>query len=144
MATALKIIERAFSKIGVKAAETPLQPSEINDGLDVLNDMLATWGATGVLKGVDPVMNATDEVKAPRYSLWAIKANVAILLAGEYGIQVSQAMANDAVSSLQQMTMAQIDMSDIPFPSTLPVGSGNYDGMGVEEDFFSIDNTQNF
>jgi hypothetical protein len=144
MTTALQIIKRAFAKVGIRAAETPLQASEINDGVDVLNDMLATWGATGVLKGVDPVMNATDEVKAPRYAIWAIKANVAILIAGEYGIEVSRSLANDATSSLAQMLSVEIDMTNMPFPSTLPRGSGNYWGVGWEDSFFPADNTQNF
>jgi len=40
--TAGEVVERAFSKIGVKVAEQALQPEEIQDGLDALNLFLKT------------------------------------------------------------------------------------------------------
>ncbi len=45
---ARKIVERAFSKIGVKKAEQPLEADEFQDGIDSLNLMLATWRADGL------------------------------------------------------------------------------------------------
>jgi hypothetical protein len=146
MATARHIIERAFSKIGIRAAETPLQASEIEDGRDVLNDLLKSWDATGTLKGVPPVDDVENVLEAPPYSHWALKANVAILLAGEYGIVVSQAIANDAVKSLAEMVKASINLRDIKFPSTLPRGSGNSGAyrVGYEREFFAEDDNPNF
>jgi len=41
--TAGEVVERAFSKIGVKVAEQALQASEIQDGLFELNTMLKAW-----------------------------------------------------------------------------------------------------
>ena len=146
MTTARKIIERAFSKAGIRAAETPLEASEISDGLDVLNDMLVSWDATNTLKGVPPVMNADDELAAPRYAIGAIKANVAILIAGEYGITVTQSMAYDASNSLSELVKASINLRGIEYPSTLPVGSGNRDefGDGYDRKYFPEDKTLNF
>lgn len=46
--TALQVINSAFSKIGVKAAEQPLQASEMQDGIDSLNLMLKAWQAQGL------------------------------------------------------------------------------------------------
>ena len=45
---ARKIVERAFSKIGFKKAEQPLEADEFQDGIDSLNLMLATWRADGL------------------------------------------------------------------------------------------------
>ena len=143
MITALKIIERAFAKCGIRAAETPLQASEVADGLDILNDLIASWGATATLKGVDPVKNATDNVNAPRHSWRALKANLAIEIATEYGIEVSQGLAFNASNSLSEMVKAEIDLRNINFPSTLPMGSGNYFGSGYD-DFFPEDQAENF
>jgi hypothetical protein len=84
MTTAQHIINRAYSKVGIKAAETPLQATEVQDGLDVLNDLLAEWDATGILKGVSPVKLASDIVEAPRHADGALKAVLAIRLANEY------------------------------------------------------------
>lgn len=146
MATARKILERAFSKIGVRAAETPLTAAEISDGLDVLNDLISTWDATGTLKGVAPVIDVSADLKEPRYATWALKANVAILLAGEYGIPVSQALAVDASSSKSEMVKASMNLQDLEFPSTLPIGSGNRDeyGTGYDRDFFPENSKRNF
>ena len=46
--TALQIVDKAFSKIGVKASEQPLQAPEIQDGLDTLNLMIKAWGSQGL------------------------------------------------------------------------------------------------
>ncbi len=45
---ARKIVERAFSKIGVKKAEQPLEDDEFQDGIDSLNLMLATFRTDGL------------------------------------------------------------------------------------------------
>ena len=144
MSTGRQILTRAFSKAGVKVSEAPLTASEIEDGLDLLNDLLSTWDATGTLKGVPPIAEVDDIVKAPRHALWALKANVAILLAGEYGIQVSQAMANDATSSMREMVKASIDLSNVEYPDSLPSGSGNINTDYADEDFFPSNTKINF
>lgn len=46
--TALDIINQAFSKIGVKAAEQALQAQETQDGLDSLNLMVKAWQGQGL------------------------------------------------------------------------------------------------
>lgn len=146
MSTAQKILDRAFTKNGIRAAETPLTPSEISDGLDVLNDLLASWDSTGVLKGITPVMDVSEDLMEPRYSTWAIKTHVAAILAGEYGVQVTQALAADVVNSMNSMLSASINLQDLEFPSTLPIGSGNRNlyGEGFDRDFFREDQKRNF
>lgn len=141
-----KILERAFSKINIRSAETALSSSEIEDGLDVLNDLLSTWDATGTLKGVAPIQDVGEDLKEPRYATWALKANIAILLAGEYGIEVTRALANDASQSLTELIKASINLQDLEYPSTLPIGSGNRDdyGYGYDRDFFPEDKKRNF
>jgi len=146
MATARKILERSFSMAGIRAAETPLTAAEIADGLDLMNDLLSLWDATGTLKGVAPVMGADDEVNADRHELYAIKSNVAIGLAGEYGIPVNQSLAHNANTALSGLVSANINLRDIKYPSTLPVGSGNRDefGTGYDRDFFPENEKENF
>jgi len=46
--TAQTIVQKAFSKIGVKVAEQDLQPHEYQDGQDALNLMIKSWGAQGL------------------------------------------------------------------------------------------------
>lgn len=125
MATALHIIERAFSKAEIRASETPLEASEVQDALDLLNDMLSEWDNTGLLKGAEPVDSIDSVVDVPRYSEGAIKANLAIRLAGEYGKEVTQSMAFNATDSVANLVKASVNFADVSFPATLPVGSGN-------------------
>ena len=114
----------------------------MDDGLDILNDLLATWGQTGVLPEASPVADVDDVVDVPRIADPALKANVALILATEYGIDVTMGMANDATQSLSNLVKSNTNMSVIPFPSTLPVGSGN--SKLWDEDFFPEDETPNF
>lgn len=146
MSTARRIIERAFSKNGIRGAETEISPSEISDGLDVLNDLLAQWDSTGVLKGIPPVQDVDTELMEPRYSTAALKAQVAVIIAGEYGIPVSTALAQDLTGSLNSMLSANTDLQNLEFPSTLPIGSGNRDeyGTGYDRDFFPENSKRNF
>lgn len=46
--TAGQIIDKAFSKIGVKTSEQALQAEEFQDGIDALNMMIKAWGARGL------------------------------------------------------------------------------------------------
>lgn len=146
MATVLKIIERAFSKAGIKPAETPLSAAEIEDGIDALNDMLSAWNATGLLEGVDLAANPGDAFEAPRESLWMIKANLALTLAGEYAINPSQMMLEDARNSMSSWIKSSVQLRQLNFPGTLPRGSGNQwqEDTGWYRDFFPEDEKENF
>jgi hypothetical protein len=146
MTTALKLIERGFQKAGIKAAEKPLKASEIADGLDVLNDILNSWNATGVLKGIGPVEDTDKDLLEPDYASWALKATLAVMIAGEYGIEITQAMAADKTESMNALISATADLNNTEYPSTLPIGSGNRDqyGYGYDRDFFPENDKENF
>lgn len=146
MTTARRMIERAFSKAGIKPAESPLSDSEYQDGLDVLNDMLALWDANSVLEGVPLMDNTEDTVDCPRYAEGAIKAGLAIAIAGEYDRAVTQAMAADWTDKFEGLVAANTDLSSIDFPDTLPIGSGNRDSYYsyVDDVFFPQNKVRNF
>ena len=46
--TAIEVVNKAFSKIGVKVAEQALTDDELQDGIDTLNLMIKSWGAQGL------------------------------------------------------------------------------------------------
>ncbi len=145
MATAESFIKRALTKLGVRAAESPIQPEEIQDGLDLLNDMLSEWENSGVTMGFLPVENASDEVRVPRNAHSAIKANLAVRSASEYGRVVQQALALEASQSFDNLMISLSDIGDVNYPSTLPTGSGNEcDSFGNLRRFFPEDQDENF
>lgn len=143
MATAADIINRAFSYIGVRASETPLEAAEIQDGLDSLNDLLAAWDATGTLKGGAPVLSTTDTLNIPRYAEGALKYALAAMLAGEYQVALSPAIVASGQMMMNEMVKASMNLK-VEYPSTLPLGSGNQtdaEDFGV---FFPDNTSDNF
>lgn len=87
MAIVSKIIERAFRKIGVKAADEALTADQLEAGLDALNEMLAGWQLHGINVSVYD-MQATDPFPlAPRFEESVIYM-LAARLSPEYVVPV--------------------------------------------------------
>lgn len=124
MTTALKIIQRAFQKATIKAAETPLTDSEVEDGLDALNDLLSRWDATGTLPGIARVADVNTDLLEPEYATGALKAKLATIMCGEYALPVSQGLAVDVSEAVRDMITAQANLGDVAYPSSLPRGPG--------------------
>jgi P22 tail accessory factor len=141
---AKKIIERAFSKAGIKTAEEPLTATEIVDGLEELNDLIESWNGDETLDGVPLVDDPDDEIKCTRQQAAALKANLTPILASEYEMPVTQSMIIDADDKLNSLIAATLDFTKIPYPSTLPMGSGNDTGYGIDNEYFDDDKERNF
>lgn len=125
MATAGSFVSRALQKIGVRTAETPIEATEMQDGLDALNDMLISWEMSGLVLGFSPVADADDEVRVPRFAHAAIKAELAIVLGPEYSKPADQVLVLEAKARKDELLTAVITIGDVEYPSTLPLGSGN-------------------
>ena len=143
MATANKILTRAFSRAGIRDAESAIEPNEIQDGLDLLNDMGSNWEQIHHL-GFSPVANVTDEVRIPRYANEAFIDSLAIKLCTEFSKPVSPSLAGSAKMSLSGMLVANVNLSDVDMPSTLPLGSGNHCDDGDDSRFFAQKDKVNF
>lgn len=142
MTTALKIIQRAFSKIGVLAAETPLTSAELDDGLEELNDIISEWTATGILTGISPTYDADTDLQEDRTVRSALINELAPRLCAEYGVQISQAMAQSAFRSFNAMVASNWNL-DPEYPDTLPTGSGNCSEW-FDDIFFDQNSKDNF
>lgn len=144
MATAQHFIDRAMSRIGVKTAEIVLEASEAQTGLDLLNDMLASWEFVTPM-GFVPVANLTDEVRAERGFNGAIIDNLAIYAAPEFQKQPNAALVATAVALREQMMVQLVDIGEVSYPSTLPLGSGNQcSDVDLDRRFFPADDKVNF
>jgi len=145
MATASHFITRALIRLGVKTAEAPLEPSELQDGLDLLNDLMALWGVDGTLPGAAPVADAQDELRAPRYAHAAIIPHLAILMAPEYSKTVELALAAAAEDAMNGLLRLTVNIGEVEYPSTLPIGSGNEcSNFNIERRFFPENTKENF
>ena len=145
MATATKIVTRALTRLGIKASETAIEPEELQDGLDLLNDMLSNWEEAGYNLGFSPVSNLTGEVRIPRGANQAVIDSLAIMMAPEYSRPISPALVASAKLSFANMVSANVFIGDVDYPSTLPRGSGNQcDDTWFDETFFPEKDKRNF
>lgn len=141
------IIRRAFQKAGIKPAESTLEANELEDGLDTLRDMLNAWNAAGKLIGAQTPEDVNEELRVPNYALGAIKANLAIMLAGEYNLPITAVLAGEAEMMSRDLATAQNsrDSLDVLLPPTLPIGSGNSTQYVSDDiDFFPEQPLKNF
>ncbi len=124
MATANDVIVRAFTMAGIRASETPLTADELADGLDLLNDLASEWGTSSVIPGFAPVENVGDDLRIPRQAYGAVKAELAVRIAPEFGKPVTIGMIRNQEESMSAMLRATMDL-EVRLPDTLPIGSGN-------------------
>ena len=125
MATASYFVIKALTRLGIRASETSLQADEMQDGLDMLNDMLIEWEENGPQLGFSPIAGVSDEVRIPRGANKAVYDNLAIIIATDYSRIVSPALAKSADDSLKNLLSTNITIGDVDMPATLPLGSGN-------------------
>ncbi len=144
MTTYLKVLQGAFLDIGVKAAESPLSPSEISDGLTELNDMLAEWDLVDIIKGIEPDEDAGIDMMEPRGWTGGIRANVAVRLAGQYERPVTQSLAVKASRGYNAIVISQYNQQDYELPDTLPTGQGNCNTAWIDDEFFPTNSKRNF
>lgn len=122
--TVLDIVTGALQLLEVRVAESGVTASEGQDGLTSLNDMLNEWNVDGIDVGFESLDDTADEVFLDLGSIGAIKANLAIYIAGEYGRTPSAAVVKRAKRGKKSLR-ASIPLNTSQFPDTLPIGSGN-------------------
>lgn len=125
MTTMRVLVEDAFEEIGVKTAEVPLTNDELQSGIRRCNDMLLEWDDIGIIVGYSEVLNGDDTVNVERNAVAAVKYNLAIRLAPSYQKLVGAALAALASGTIEVLMASSTDLSNIAYPDTLPLGSGN-------------------
>ncbi len=146
MTTALDIITGAFDNAGLLASETPLTTSEVTDGLKELNDMLASWEASGVRIAATPVELSSDEVRIPRGAVQHAKCQLAKQLLPIYKQTMPPELALKINDAHVLFSRAVSVIGPVAFPSTLPRGSGSegcQDGW-LDNKFFRHSKKENF
>lgn len=103
--------------------------AEAATNLPALNHMMARWEEDGVSVGWVPVTNTASTVTAPDSALEGIAANLAVVLAPEYGVTPSEVVAGMADSGYRALqrdsirdTIESVEMTHIP-----GTDAGSYD-----------------
>ena len=122
--TVTEIVSGALKLLEVKTAESAVTAEEVQDGLSALNDMMNEWNVDGINIGYETLDDADDELFVILGSIGAIKANLAVYIAPEYGRVVTDSLALRAKRSKRSLRAA-IPLAHSQYPDTLPIGSGN-------------------
>lgn len=145
MATGADVIKGALRRLQVIEDETPIEASEINDGLEDLND----WGSAhevGFLElGFVPLDQPADTINIPFQALGYFKDQLALYMAGQYGAPIPQSLVLSADKTLKYALNAFQRPTDVAYPDTLPIGSGNEcDFEDFDRRFFEQNQNENF
>ncbi len=130
--TVTQIVTGALMLLEIRVAESQVTPAEAEDGLASLNDMMNEWNVDGINVGYETLQNIEDILHVDLGSIGAIKANLAVYIAPEYGKAVSQALAMRAKVGKRSLR-ASIPINPSQYPDTLPIGSGNEDNTSTSD-----------
>ncbi len=125
MKTAIDIINRAASKIGVKRSGIDLTDDEISDAISELNNLMVEADAGGTKLGYTIVSSQTDEITTPDWTYGAMESNLAVRIAPEYEVTVSNELAVQASETWKIVLKRTVELGAVNYPTTLPIGSGN-------------------
>jgi P22 tail accessory factor len=137
MSTAGDIIERAFKRILVGGADAAPEADEYADALADLNSMMAGFEANGIRLGYTEVDNVSDNVTIPSAAILGVVSNLAVTIAPDYGGTVSPILADQARSGMNTLRKLGCPRIRTSFPNTLPMGSGNMEYGGWDDEYFA-------
>ncbi len=145
MTTAADIIKGSLRRLQIIGSETTIEPDEISDGLEDLNDWAIGIEHGKIALGFAPVNLSSDTVNIPREAVGMYKDNLAIYMGGQYGTPISQSLAKSAEDSMALVLNMFQGSIDVAYPDTLPIGTGNECDLLVEDQrFFNNNNEDNF
>lgn len=126
MTTKREIVGSAFAELGIGNWEFDLQPDEIQDAVNRLDAMMARWSSEGVRIGYNGTSNDPDtDSGVPDVALEAIRCNLALRLSPSFGRQVNPMTSMLAAEGYSYLVAYFMTVPQRPYPSTLPLGSGN-------------------
>jgi hypothetical protein len=129
--TKRQLVRQAFSVIGLASYDFDLQAEQLQNGLYLLDSMMATWNAKGVLLSY-PIPTSPedsdldDESNVPDRANEAIYSNLALRIAPTLGKQVSQDLKSQAWYAYNGLlSWAKSRPREMSLPETMPSGAGN-------------------
>lgn len=125
METAQSIILDALQEILVQASEMPLEAADFQTARRYLNRMMSSTPFEGL--GFTQVTNPDDVVTIPDAAIEGVIFNLAKRLLTTYDMPLTNELAMNARTSLQEIYRLTSGDTITAFPCTLPTGSGNDD-----------------
>ncbi len=137
--SALKIIKDAMSKINMYPDEASIPASEAEHIKRALNFMMADWETKGWKLGFTEIDSTSEPVTVPNGALKAIIYNLAAEISPDYNEgEVSMQVGRIAKASLNTIRRMTVKLPVVALPDTLPIGSGNYDGIAYTDNYYGL------
>lgn len=136
MATVAQVIKASLQRILVQASEAPLEADEYQDAIFAMNNYMLALDADGIQLGYTEVDSLGDQVTIPTGALRGLIANLAIEVSPDYDGVITPGLQLAAAEGLKTMRKLGQRMGQTAYPSTLPIGSGNYDDTFIDFHFY--------
>lgn len=129
------IIKDAFSLLTIRAAEEPLESTDAQLAIRVLNRMMAALAARGINLGFTEIENLSSEMTVPDGALDPITAILAQKLQPHYfSTPIQMGLAISISEGMRTLIQMAIEVGETEVSGNLPCGSG----------IDTPDNTQHF
>ena len=141
MATAQQVIKAAFQALLIQDSEAPLEPSEYQDAIFTLNNMMADLAVKNVSLSWTTVTALTDTLSVVGGVIEGIIANLALKLAPDYDIPITPALALRAKEGMRTLLIQGYTLTESAYPGTLPKGSGNFTSTHNNQKYYTDQNS---
>lgn len=125
--TKIELVNGAYNKLRISGLTSSPEPEEVQDGLDMLEAMMAEFKSRNICSSYvaeedpTPTLNSRLEKKYENACEW----NLAVRLAPLFGKEPSMQMMNQARQSLSNWSARSAKVNMINPPNRMPRGNGN-------------------
>lgn len=133
-------VTKAFAKVGLAEYAFDLQPEQLQEALEILDSMMATWDGKGIRVGwsipnAEGESSLDDQVDVPYFAREAIFLQAGIRLGPNFGKTISAEHKLNAKLALDDLMCFTARPVPQQFPDTMPSGAGNKPWRTVDNPF---------
>ena len=136
MATVAQVAKASLQRILVQSDEAPLEPSEYQDFIFAMKNLMLDLDAKGINLGYTEVSNLGDTITIPHSCVRGLVAMMAIEVAPDYNRPIPESLTVQAVSGMRTFRRVGTTLRQTEYPSTLPRGSGNSNDTFNDSHFY--------
>lgn len=137
MEKAETVIKDILLEVLAQSADQSVSGIDSNTCIRYMNRFMAEMAILGASLGYTNITSSSQDVTIEDAGMSGLIFNTALRLCNSYDIPISQSLAMSASDSKQIMLLASNKQRPTQMPSTMPLGSGNYDQMyGVTDHFY--------
>lgn len=125
MTTKREILGQALEELGIADYNFDIQSDELAAGLRRLDRIAAQWDGTGIRVNYNSGGGLEADSGLPDFAVNCFALNLAVQWGPSFGKTVSMDTKIAAKQALNSMLTGIGTMPEVPYPASLPVGTGN-------------------